>query len=276
MKLGSPSHQHSVLLIGIGAMREYVWLECTACGDRNYRTQKETRGAERLELKNTAGASGSTRRTRNRGRSDWPGLGGESGRRGVRCRRDRRGRPAIGRRPATSVAQLVEHRSPKPAVGGSIPSARALRRPAIGRVRCRSGGPSLAAEPGHRRSEPNASAVQRSSGDGCHGQSQRRSAGVEGGEAPKGGPAGARRRRFAQFLANLCGPTSTSRCRAGTPGSTRPSAWGGLAARPLAALRDPDRRTPPPTRFGVPAAGRRWSSAGSSSGSSTSRRSSSS
>ena len=32
-------------------MREYVWLECTACGARNYRTQKETRGADRLELK---------------------------------------------------------------------------------------------------------------------------------------------------------------------------------------------------------------------------------
>ena len=33
------------------SMREYVWLECTACGNRNYRAQKETRGAERLELK---------------------------------------------------------------------------------------------------------------------------------------------------------------------------------------------------------------------------------
>ena len=32
-------------------MREYVWLECTVCGARNYRTQKETRGANRLELK---------------------------------------------------------------------------------------------------------------------------------------------------------------------------------------------------------------------------------
>jgi large subunit ribosomal protein L33 len=32
-------------------MREYVWLECTVCGARNYRTEKETRGAERLELK---------------------------------------------------------------------------------------------------------------------------------------------------------------------------------------------------------------------------------
>ena len=35
----------------VGAMREYVWLECTECGDRNYRVQKETRGAERLERK---------------------------------------------------------------------------------------------------------------------------------------------------------------------------------------------------------------------------------
>ena len=32
-------------------MREYVWMECTVCGARNYRTQKETRGADRLELK---------------------------------------------------------------------------------------------------------------------------------------------------------------------------------------------------------------------------------
>jgi large subunit ribosomal protein L33 len=32
-------------------MREYVWLECIVCGARNYRTPKETRGADRLELK---------------------------------------------------------------------------------------------------------------------------------------------------------------------------------------------------------------------------------
>jgi large subunit ribosomal protein L33 len=32
-------------------MREYVWLECSVCGSRNYRTNKETRGADRLELK---------------------------------------------------------------------------------------------------------------------------------------------------------------------------------------------------------------------------------
>ena len=31
--------------------REYVWLECSACGGKNYRTNKETRGADRLELK---------------------------------------------------------------------------------------------------------------------------------------------------------------------------------------------------------------------------------
>ena len=31
--------------------REYVWLECTESGDRNYRAEKEMRGTERLELK---------------------------------------------------------------------------------------------------------------------------------------------------------------------------------------------------------------------------------
>jgi len=31
--------------------REYVWLECTETGDRNYRVIKEMRGTERLELK---------------------------------------------------------------------------------------------------------------------------------------------------------------------------------------------------------------------------------
>ena len=32
-------------------MREYVWLECADCKARNYRTHKETRGTDRLELK---------------------------------------------------------------------------------------------------------------------------------------------------------------------------------------------------------------------------------
>jgi len=32
-------------------MREYVWLECSECHSRNYRTNKETRGADRLERK---------------------------------------------------------------------------------------------------------------------------------------------------------------------------------------------------------------------------------
>lgn len=30
--------------------REYVWLECTESGMRNYRVEKEMRGTERLEL----------------------------------------------------------------------------------------------------------------------------------------------------------------------------------------------------------------------------------
>ena len=32
-------------------MREYVWLECTECNERNYRTPKDTRGTGKLELK---------------------------------------------------------------------------------------------------------------------------------------------------------------------------------------------------------------------------------
>ena len=36
---------------GLLTMREYVWLECSVCGNRNYRTQKETRGTDRLERK---------------------------------------------------------------------------------------------------------------------------------------------------------------------------------------------------------------------------------
>ncbi|MEM1062412.1 MAG: 50S ribosomal protein L33 [Planctomycetota bacterium] len=31
--------------------REYVWLQCTECGDLNYRVIKEMWGTERLELK---------------------------------------------------------------------------------------------------------------------------------------------------------------------------------------------------------------------------------
>lgn len=32
-------------------MREYLWLECTECGQRNYRIQKETRGTDKLQLR---------------------------------------------------------------------------------------------------------------------------------------------------------------------------------------------------------------------------------
>ena len=57
---------------------------------------------------------------------DWQR--GEFGRpaRPVAGEATRRRRRRLGS-PTTSVAQLVEHRSPKPAVGGSIPSARAVR-----------------------------------------------------------------------------------------------------------------------------------------------------
>ena len=36
---------------GLVMVREYVWLECGESGQRNYRTPKETRGTDRLELK---------------------------------------------------------------------------------------------------------------------------------------------------------------------------------------------------------------------------------
>jgi large subunit ribosomal protein L33 len=32
-------------------MRQYVTMQCTECGDENYRTSVETRGGKRLELK---------------------------------------------------------------------------------------------------------------------------------------------------------------------------------------------------------------------------------
>ncbi len=31
--------------------RDYVWLECTSCGERNYRTEKNLRSTDRLELR---------------------------------------------------------------------------------------------------------------------------------------------------------------------------------------------------------------------------------
>ena len=32
-------------------MREYVSMECSKCGNRNYRTEKQTRGGGKMELK---------------------------------------------------------------------------------------------------------------------------------------------------------------------------------------------------------------------------------
>ena len=141
-----------------------------------------------------------------------------------RVRRDREFRSRCGGRPVgdrwrvaapsdTSVAQLVEHRSPKPAVGGSIPSARAVgeARPEACEHRVRwltlasgyRGGAPTARHPRCRAAEsglhePDGSteppgvspAKQR---DRCHGQSQRRSVGVEAVEARQGEAAAARR-----------------------------------------------------------------------------------
>ena len=153
-------------------MREYVWLECSACGERNYRVQKETRGANRLELKKYCSANGSTRQharntfgsnaaaaangnyrraegdSRRATASSSRSIAGASGSTrltksparnkrvptasfavcAVRSIENRRPEIGFGLREYTSVAQLVEHRSPKPAVGGSIPSARAVAR----------------------------------------------------------------------------------------------------------------------------------------------------
>lgn len=41
----------NVFVLGFEMAREFVWLECTESGLRNYRVIKETRGTERLELK---------------------------------------------------------------------------------------------------------------------------------------------------------------------------------------------------------------------------------
>ncbi len=41
----------SLAFVRIVQMREYVALECTECGSRNYRTQIETRSQKKLELK---------------------------------------------------------------------------------------------------------------------------------------------------------------------------------------------------------------------------------
>ena len=46
-------------------MREYVFLECTECSDRNYRTPVSTTGGvPKLERRGTADGSGSGRCTR--------------------------------------------------------------------------------------------------------------------------------------------------------------------------------------------------------------------
>ena len=100
--------------------REYVWLECTETGLRNYRVNKETRGTERLELKKYCPKLRQAHAcTRNRGRSRRS----EVDRMHAIADLLRRLQP----QPLTSetgVAQLAEQRIPNPQVGGSSPSAR--------------------------------------------------------------------------------------------------------------------------------------------------------
>ena len=47
---GRSASRLSIVKCGGVLVREYVWLECTETGLRNYRVIKETRGTERLEL----------------------------------------------------------------------------------------------------------------------------------------------------------------------------------------------------------------------------------
>ncbi len=49
-KAGGERSEFVFLLRRFAMPREYVWLECTESGMRNYRVSKETRGTERLEL----------------------------------------------------------------------------------------------------------------------------------------------------------------------------------------------------------------------------------
>ena len=73
-------------------MREYVWLECTVCGSRNYRAEKETRGLEepdpeesecpQTRYRETSTRTGHLKRRRERDleTGDWKELGDKNSR----------------------------------------------------------------------------------------------------------------------------------------------------------------------------------------------------
>src|SRR5258705_10975538 len=124
-------------------MRDIIALACTECKRRNYSTTKnKKKTSERLELskycrfcrchkphretKELAGGElwvrkrARAKRRARRERSEPP-----------RRRASERVGESEGRRPSgdrRTVAQLAEHRSPKPGVGGSIPSCPARLR----------------------------------------------------------------------------------------------------------------------------------------------------
>ena len=172
---------------------------------------------------------------------------------------------------ATSVAQLVEHRSPKPAVGGSIPSARAPCRSRSdgptsrgdGRGEGSSDGVSSPLHGGSDRRRPlvDRRAKRRFTVPACerrvHGQSQRRNAGLEAVEAPQGDAGRARRSAVSpRSSPTWSGPTSTSPSRARMAASgTRRSAWAiVLAVGALEAATKRSIPTSPPSGSGSPLA----------------------
>ena len=106
--------------------RVKITLECTECKRRNYITMKsKINDRERLEMKKycsherkhtvhketLADTATDASDQRQRGMATTACVAGE-----------RNERPASLGHPQRAVAQLVEHRSPKPTVGGSSPS----------------------------------------------------------------------------------------------------------------------------------------------------------
>ena len=177
-------------------MREYVWLECTSCGERNYRTPegdpggRAPRAEEVLPARAEAhAAQGIAEEVTGADRRVRPPRASEAGR-----PRPRAGsayeRSSIGRAPVSKTG------------GWGFDSLRSCSR--VGRRRGR--GPRTAPdrgdEPRQARGRPQAAIAMQG---GRHGQSQRRGAGAKAAEARGRRRLGRRRPggRFTPFFANL-------------------------------------------------------------------------